>query len=57
MLRWRVVVGQVWEKRRANGFGLGARTLAVRAKEVEIDVRYFVRIYGSRVKRLLVRRA
>jgi hypothetical protein len=49
---WRVM-----EKRRANGFGLGARTLAVRAKEVEIDVRYFVRIYGSRVKRLLARRA
>ncbi len=49
---WRVI-----EKRRANGFGLGARTLAVRAKEVEIDVRYFVRIYGSRVKRLLLRRA
>ena len=49
---WRVL-----EKRRANGFGLGARTLAVRAKEVEVDVRYFVRIYGSRVKRLLARRA
>ena len=49
---WRVI-----EKRRANGFGLGARTLAVRAKEVEIDVRYFARIYGSRVKRMLLRRA
>ena len=48
---------RVWEKRRANGFGLGARTLAVRAKEVEVDVRYFVRIYGSRVKRRLLRRA
>jgi hypothetical protein len=47
----------VIEKRRANGFGLGERTLAVRAKEVEIDVRYFVRTYGSRVKRLLLRRA
>ena len=49
---WRVM-----EKRRANGFGLSVRTLAVRAKEVEVDVRYFVRIYGSRVKRLLAERA
>jgi len=49
---WRVI-----EKRRANGFGLGERTLAVRAKELEVDVRYFVRIYGSRVKRMLLRRA
>lgn len=46
---WRVI-----EKRRAIDFGQRSRTLAVRAKEVEIDVRYLVRIYGSRVKRLFV---
>ena len=49
---WRVL-----EKRRASGFGLGRRTLGVRAKELEIDVRYFGRIYGSRLKRLVLRRA
>jgi len=49
---WRVL-----EKRRAGGFGLGERTFAVRVKELEIDVRYFTRIYGSRVKRLVKRRA
>jgi hypothetical protein len=49
---WRVL-----EKRRAGGFGLGARTLGLRAKELAVDVRYFARIYGSRVKRLAARRA
>jgi hypothetical protein len=48
---WRML-----EKRRAGGFGLEARTLGIRAKELEIDVRYFVRIYGSRLKRLVMRR-
>ncbi|MFN8642716.1 MAG: hypothetical protein U0802_14070 [Candidatus Binatia bacterium] len=48
---WRVI-----EKRRASNFGLDSRTLAVRLKELEIDLRYLVRTCGSRAKRVFVRR-
>jgi glycosyltransferase involved in cell wall biosynthesis len=44
---------RTFEKRRLEEFGLRPRTPAVRTGQLAVDLRYYVRVTGSRVKRLL----
>jgi glycosyltransferase involved in cell wall biosynthesis len=41
---------RVFEKRKLEGFGTGRRTLGVRRRQLQIDIYYYGRTIGSRIK-------
>jgi hypothetical protein len=45
---------RVFEKRKLERFGAGPRSLEVRRRQLNIDVYYYVRTTGSRIKRLWI---
>jgi glycosyltransferase involved in cell wall biosynthesis len=48
---------RIFQKRRLEDFGGRPRTLDVRLKQLQIDLYYFARVGGSRLKRLWFRRS